>query len=151
MSGVPWLRERGKTPPAVCPRRVQAFVMLPVARQLTEPAVLRRTITRRTRTQSSLPALCLPSPSCPFSFSFSHVCFLPNIILSHLCFFFCVCPVEHLLMFTSELRCCFCCIQALFLMDSGIQVVISCRPFVTVTVMWYRLYTRLFMLRLSTQ
>lgn len=29
------LRERGKTPPAVCPCCVQAFVMLPVARELT--------------------------------------------------------------------------------------------------------------------
>lgn len=32
MSELPPLRELGKTPPAVCPCCVQAFVMLPVAR-----------------------------------------------------------------------------------------------------------------------
>lgn len=92
-----------------------AFVLLPVARSLTEPSDLRKTLTRWTRTQSSLPALCLPSPSHPLSFFSSHwlVCFLPNIHPVPFVFS-CVRPVVHLLMFTWELHCSFCCIQASF-------------------------------------
>lgn len=94
MSELRRLRERGKTPPAVCPCCVQAFVMLPVARELTACSF------EEAHQMNSVPlAFPLPYTLTPFSSLQLIARSLPTAILSLLCF--CVIP----LIYTSKLHC----------------------------------------------
>lgn len=88
------LRERGKTPPAVRPCCVQACVMLPVARYLTEAAVVPQPSAGKRGAVRPHQGLCLPSPStCSLFPILAHV-----LSTRHLLFLFVfrhVCPVMH--------------------------------------------------------
>lgn len=90
MSDLRRLRERGITPPAVRPCCMQAFVMLPVARQLTEPRVVKKEPHQvnldPVLPSSPLPSLSLPPVLSPYS-SYLHVCCFLLLFCPFICHF----------------------------------------------------------------